>query len=256
MAGTDLFNLDGQVALVTGASRGLGLAMATAMAEAGATVVLNGRDPTTLEAAAARLRDAGHQADTAPFDVGDEAAARAGVDAAIERHGRLDILICNAGVQHRKPFLEWETSDFRRVVEINLTSCFVLAQQAARHMVPRGSGRIIMTASIMSQLARPTVHAYVAAKSGLWGLTRSLAAELGPLGLTANAIAPGFYGTEMNTALVNNPEFTAWVESRVPLGRWGEPEEIGGAAVFLAAEAGAYVNGHMLLVDGGLTAVL
>jgi gluconate 5-dehydrogenase len=249
---SDLFSLKDHVALVTGGSRGLGLAMAAAMAEAGALVVLNGRDPKTLDAAAGNLRARGLKADTAPFDVADFETASRAVASIAEKHGRLDAAVLNAGIQHRVPLLDWKTEDFRRVIDTNLTACFVLAREAARAMIPRGTGRIIMTGSIMGIVARPTIHGYTAAKAGLAGLCKTLAVELGPKGITCNVICPGFFDTEMNTALTQNPEFTQWVASRVPLGRWARPEEIGGAAVFLASRAGSFVNGHMLVVDGGM----
>lgn len=248
----DLFSLAGKVILITGASRGLGWAMAQAMSAAGGHVVLNGRDPKTLETRAARLRKTGSEVSIAAFDVTDEAAgARAIADIAAE-HGSLDVLVANAGIQHREALEDFTTEDFKQVVDTNLTACFTLARAAAAQMRRRGAGRIIMTASIMGQVARPTISAYTAAKGGVMALVKALAVELGPEGITCNAIAPGFIATEMTMALLENEEFNAWVESRTPLGRWGRPEEIAGAAVFLASPAGAYVNGHVLNVDGGM----
>jgi gluconate 5-dehydrogenase len=253
---SDLFSLEGQVALVTGSSRGLGFAMAEALAAHGATVALNGRDPDSLTPRVETLLERGHRAETAPFDVTDGSAVAAAIAALAERHGRLDILVNNAGIQHRVPLTEWADADWERVLGTNLSACFRTAREAARVMLAQGHGRIINTGSIVAILARPTVHAYVAAKAGLHGLTRSMAAEIGRHGVTVNAIAPGYFATEMNTALLADKEFTAWVEQRTPLGRWAQPEEIGGAVVFLASKAGAYVNGHVLAVDGGLSVTL
>jgi gluconate 5-dehydrogenase len=250
---SSLFSLRDQIVLVTGASRGLGLAMATAMAEAGATVVLNGREQVTLDAAATELRERGLRVETAAFDVADFAAAEREVAAIAARHGRLDAVVLNAGINHRKPLLEWETADFQRVLDVDLTSCFVLAREAARAMLPRGAGRIIFTASIIGIVGRPTVHAYAAAKGGLTAMTKTLAVELAPKGITVNSICPGFFETEMNVPLTQNAEFNAFVKARCPLGRWAKPEEIGGAAVYLASPAGSFVTGTMLVVDGGLT---
>jgi gluconate 5-dehydrogenase len=250
------FSLQGKVALVTGASRGLGRAMADLLAQAGALVVLNGRDPGTLKDVAARIKGSGGAAEAMAFDVADEAAQTAAINAIVKQHGRLDIVIANAGIQHRKPITEFETADFQRVIDTNLTAVWTLAREAARHMIPAGRGRIIITGSISAYLARPTISAYVASKGAVHAMTRALAVELAPNGITVNGIAPGFVGTEMNTPLVQNPEFSAWVQKSTPMGRWGEPKEIAAAALFLASDEASFVTGHIVTVDGGMTAAM
>ena len=252
----ELFDLAGRTALVTGSSRGLGRAIAEGLAEAGADIVLNGVDHARLAAAAAPLRDAGHRVFEAPFDVTDEAAvvrAFAMLDAA---GVTVDILVNNAGIQFRRPMLELDTADFRRVVDTNLTAAFVCGREAARRMVPRKRGKVVNIGSLTSELARATIAPYTVAKGGIKMLTRAMAAEWGEHNIQANAIGPGYMLTDMNEALVSNPQFDAWVKGRTPQRRWGRPEELVGAAVFLSSAASDYVNGQIIYVDGGMSVVL
>lgn len=251
-----MFRLDGKVALITGSTRGLGFAMAEAMIAAGAHVVVNGRTDDAVMATVAELNLDGRAASGLAFDVADIDSATAAVDTIVERHGAIDILVNNAGINHRAPIAEFGDDDWRRVLGVNLDGPFALARTAAGHMTAAGRGRIIMTASIMGTVARPTIPAYVTSKAGLNGLTKALAVELGPQGITVNGIGPGYVATEMNTALVEDSEFNAMVCSRTPVGRWGRPEEIAAAAVFLASDEASYITGQTLLVDGGMTTAL
>jgi len=253
---SDLFSLEGRVALVTGASRGLGWAIAEALAEHGAHVVLTSRDQAALNDRAAELEKRGQNAQALAFDAADRAAGAAAVAAVHGEHGRLDILVNNAGINHREPLADLDDEDWDRVIEINLTSVMRLSRDAGRHMAARGHGRIINTASIMSLVARPGIAPYIASKGGLAALTRALAVEFGPRGVNSNAIAPGYIVTDMNTALQADPEFDSFVRGRTPLGRWGEAKEIGAVALFLASDASSFVNGHLLVADGGLTVAL
>jgi gluconate 5-dehydrogenase len=256
MAGQKLFDLAGRTALITGSSRGLGRAMAEGLAEAGAAVVLNGSDAGRLSEAAAALRAAGHTAHEARFDVADETAILAAF-AALDAQGiAVDILVNNAGIQFRRPMVELETADWRRVIETNLTSAFVIGREAAKRMIPRGRGKIVNIGSLMSEAGRATVAPYTAAKGGIKMLTRAMTAEWAAHGIQANAIGPGYMLTEMNQALVDNPNFNAWVIGRTPSRRWGRPDELIGTAVFLASAASDYVNGQIIYVDGGMLAVL
>lgn len=247
-----LFSLQDKVALISGSSRGIGWAVAQEMAAAGAHVVINGRDQGLLAERVAGLQASGHSASSASFDVGDETAATEAVGKTVAEYGRLDILVANAGITIRTALADFSTEDFHRVVDTNLTACFVLAREASRPMRERKSGRIIVVSSIMGQVARPNNTAYIASKGGATSLCKALAAELGEYGITCNAICPGFTRTDLTQPLQDDPAFTEWVASRAPLGRWAEPREIAGAAVFLASDAAAYITGHALNVDGGV----
>jgi gluconate 5-dehydrogenase len=252
--GSGLFDLGGRTALVTGGGQGLGFEIAAALAEAGAQVILNGRDAQRLDAAAARIAGGGGKASALAFDIADAAAGAAAFRQIRDRFGALDILVSNVGIRHRLPLREITPEDFRRVLDINLTAAFQLAREAVAMMVPRGRGRIIFVTSIAGPLGRAYDAAYIAAKGGLAAFARALAVEFGPEGITTNAIAPGYFATETNAAMVADPMVEEFVKRRIPLRRWGTPREIAGAAVFLASDAASYVNGHVLTVDGGLSA--
>jgi gluconate 5-dehydrogenase len=252
----DLFNLSGQTALITGSARGIGFALAQGLAQAGARVILNGRDPAALDRAAAGLTNAAFSARALSFDVTDPTATRRAIDGWEQDHGPINILIANAGVQHRGPLQDFDPADFNRLIQTNLMGVFHPAQACARHMIARGQGKIIATASVMSALARPTVAPYTATKGAVAALVKGMAADWGPLGLHCNAIAPGYFATDMNRALTDDPAFTAWITRRTPAGRWGRVEELQGAAIFLASAASSFVNGQTLYVDGGMTATL
>ena len=251
-----MFDLSGKVALVTGASRGLGWAMAESLAKAGAHVALNARDEAALAARVAELAAQGLSGEACAFDVTDsEKAAQCVADLA-QRHGRFDILVANAGINHRQPITEFALADFQRVLDTNLVAVWVLCKAAAQQMVPRKQGRLILTGSISAMNARPTISAYVASKGAIHSLTKQLAVELARDGITANCIAPGFFATEMNTALIDNPAFNDWVCQRTPAGRWGRLSEIGPAAVFLASDEASYVSGLVMTVDGAFSAAM
>ena len=249
------FDLTGRVALVTGSSKGIGFALSKGLAEAGAKLVMNGRNIADLEAAADRLRATWAQVDTLCFDVTDPAAAREAINE-YERIGQIDILINNAGMQHRGPLEDFETDAFDHLMRTNVNSAFYVGQAVAKHMIPRGQGKIINIASVQTALARPGIAPYTASKGAIANLTKGMATDWARLGLNCNAIAPGYFDTPLNAALVADPNFSAWLEKRTPQGRWGNVEELQGAAVFLASDAASFVNGHTLYVDGGITASL
>lgn len=251
-----LFDLSGKRALITGSGQGIGLSLAQGLASAGARVVLNGRSAARLTDAAARLRSEGHEADLLPFDVTDHAAARAAVDGYEAASGPIDILVNNAGIQRRAPLEDFDPADFEALMQTNIASVFHVGQACARHMIARGTGRIINIASIQTALARPTIAPYTMTKGAVANLTKGMATDWGPKGLRVNALAPGYFDTPMNAALVADAEFSAWIARRTPAGRWGQLPELQGACIFLASPAASYVNGQVLFVDGGMSACL
>ncbi len=253
---TTLFSLAGRTALVTGSSRGLGRAMAEGLARAGAKVIVNGTHAARVDEAVAAMREQGLAAEGATFDITDEAAITAAFARFDAAGVAIDILINNAGIQLRKPMVELTTAEWRKVIDTNLTSAFVVGREAARRMIPRGHGKVINIGSLTSELARATVAPYTVSKGGIKMLTQAMAAEWAGNGIQANAIGPGYMITDMNQALIDNPTFDAWVKGRTPAKRWGNPDELIGTAIFLASHASDYVNGQIIYVDGGIMAVL
>jgi gluconate 5-dehydrogenase len=248
-----LFDISGRRALVTGSSRGIGLALARGLAEAGCTVVLNGRDADRLTEAAAELPGEVH---TAVFDVTDGPAVAAGIADVEQRVGPLDILVNNAGMQLRAPLLEFTEADWHRVLDTNLTSAFLVGREAARYMTARGHGKIVNICSLQSEVARPGIAPYAATKGALKMLTKGMCADWGPHGVQVNGLGPGYIETELTQALVRDEEFSAWVRRRTPAGRWGRTEDLVGGVLFLASPAADFVSGQVLYVDGGMTSVL
>lgn len=248
-----LFDLNGRRALVTGSSQGIGLALAKGLSDAGAQIVLNGRDPSKLAEAASQFAKP-HQ--ILNFDVTDHGAARSAIDGFEAEHGAIDILVNNAGMQHRGPLEEFPEDAFERLLKTNISSVFNVGQAAARHMIKRGRGKIINIASVQTALARPSIAPYTATKGAVGNLTKGMATDWAKYGLQCNAIAPGYFDTPLNAALVADPEFSAWLQKRTPAGRWGKVEELVGACIFLSSDASTFVNGHILYVDGGITVSL
>lgn len=246
------FDLTGRRALVTGSSQGIGLALAKGLSAAGAKVVLNGRDLEKLKTAAAQIEGA----ETLAFDATDHNAVRTAVDG-FEADGKaIDILVNNAGMQHRAPLEDFPADAFERLLQTNIASVFHVGQAVARHMIARRKGKIINIASVQTALARPSIAPYTATKGAVGNLTKGMATDWAKYGLNCNAIAPGYFDTPLNAALVNDPEFSAWLQKRTPAGRWGQIEELQGACIFLASDASCFVNGHVLFVDGGISASL
>lgn len=251
-----LFDLSGRRALVTGSSMGIGFALARGLAQAGASIVLNARNAERLAEAAEMLRAEGTTVEELVFDATDAEGVRAAIDGFEAEKGAIDILVNNAGMQHRTPLEDFPVEAFDRLMRTNVNSAFYVGQAVARHMIKRGAGRIINIASVQTALARPGIAPYVASKGAIGNLTKGMATDWAKHGLNCNAIAPGYFDTPLNAALVADAEFSAWLEKRTPAGRWGKVEELVGACVFLSAPASSFVNGHTLFVDGGITASL
>jgi gluconate 5-dehydrogenase len=251
-----LFDLSGRTALITGSSRGIGFVLARGLAHAGARVVLNARDPERLRDAAAALRGEGIDVRSFAFDVTDEAAVEAAVAAIEGEVAPIDILVNNAGIQLRMPLHEFSTHDWHRLLETNVTSAFLVGRAVGTRMLERRRGKIINVCSLQSELARPNIAPYAATKGALKMLTQGMCADWAPYGITVNGLGPGYFATELTQPLREDAQFDAWIRQRTPAGRWGEPEELVGAAVFLAAPASNFVNGQIIYVDGGIMAVI
>ncbi len=254
--GDSLFDLTGMRALITGSSQGIGLALAEGLARHGAAIVLNGRNAAKIAEAADALAAKGYKASSTVFDVTGATAVAAGVAEIEANLGPIDILVNNAGMQFRAPLEEFPAEKWDELLRTNISSVFHVGQAVARYMIPRRRGKIINIASVQSELARPNIAAYTATKGAVRNLTRGMCADWAKYGLQINAIAPGYFKTPLNQALVDDPEFSAWLAKRTPAGRWGNVDELVGAAVFLAGPASSFVNGHTLYVDGGITTAL
>ena len=251
-----LFDLTGKRALITGSGQGIGLALAIGLGRAGATVVLNGRHADKIEHAAEDLLAHGIAVELAPFDVTDHKAAAAGVALIEAKHGAIDVLVNNAGIQRRAPLEDFPVETWRELMRTNLDSVFFVSQAVARHMIARKRGKIINVCSVQSELGRPSIAPYTASKGAVKMLTKGMCADWAPHGLQVNGIGPGYFATELTKPLVEDCQFTEWLCKRTPAGRWGKVEELTGAAIFLASAASDFVNGQILYVDGGMTSVV
>tara|TARA_E500000081_G_scaffold152252_1_gene184095 strand:+ start:2013 stop:2780 length:768 start_codon:yes stop_codon:yes gene_type:complete len=251
-----LFNLNGKRALITGSSQGIGFALAKGLAAEGVEIVLNGRNAEKLAGTARALEANGLKTHQLAFDATDHTAVRGAIDGFESASGAIDILVNNAGMQHRTALQDFPPEAFEQLLQTNIASVFHVGQAVARHMIGRKRGKIINIASVQSALARPGIAPYTATKGAVTNLTKGMATDWAKHGLQCNAIAPGYFDTPLNAALVADPEFSAWLTNRTPAGRWGQVEELVGACIFLASDASSFVNGHTLYVDGGITASL
>jgi gluconate 5-dehydrogenase len=254
--GLDQFSLQGKRALITGSSQGIGLALARALGSAGASLILNGRDAGRLQQAAAQLESENLSVEVSSFDVTDRDQTATHIEAIESDLGAIDILVNNAGMQHRRELENFEFGDWDRLMDLNLNSIFNVSRPIARSMIARGGGKIINICSIQARLARPGIAPYTASKHAVLGLTSGMCADWAQYNIQANGIAPGYFDTELTSALVADPEFSAWVGKRTPAGRWGQVKELGGAAIFLASTASNFVNGQVMFVDGGMSSTV
>jgi len=251
-----LFSLAGKRALVTGSSRGIGFALAGALAGAGADILINGRDTEALGRAAESLATSGVRVRALAFDVTSADSVAEAIDYCERDVGPIDILVNNAGMQFRAPLEHFPADKFEQILHTNVTSVFTVGQAVARHMIRRGGGKIINICSLMSHVSRPAIAPYATSKAAVANLTRGMATDWARHGLNVNGIAPGYFQTELNAALVGDRDFSSWIERRTPMGRWGDVTELGGAAIFLASDAASFINGHILYVDGGFSATV
>jgi gluconate 5-dehydrogenase len=256
MADLSLFDLTGRTALITGSSQGIGYALASGLAKAGARIILNGRDVSKLQSAADSLTAQGAAVDQLAFDATDHEAARSKINGYERDNGPIQICVNNAGMQHRAPLEDFPADAFAKLLQTNIASVFNVGQAVARHMIGRKEGKIINIASVQTSLARPSIAPYTATKGAVGNLTKGMATDWAKHGLQCNAIAPGYFDTPLNAALVADKDFSAWLERRTPAGRWGEVDELQGACIFLASKASSFVNGQTIYVDGGITASL
>ena len=252
----DLFSLKNKTALITGSSEGIGFALANGLAEAGAHIVINGRDQEKLSSAARKLKEKHNLVDQLSFDVTNYQQVKEKIDDYHKNNGQIDILVNNAGMQHRGPLEDFPPEMFEKLMQTNVSSIFNVGQAVARHMIEKGNGKIINIASVQTMLARPGIAPYTTTKGAVANITKGMATDWAGKGLQINAIAPGYFETKLTAALVADPEFSAWLEKRTPAGRWGKVEELVGVCIFLSSAASSFVNGQTIFVDGGITASL
>ncbi len=251
-----IFDLTGQTALITGSSMGIGFTLARSLGEAGAKIIINARDQDKLDEAHKTLENLGLDVHALRFDVTDPDQVKKAVDAYESERGPITILVNNAGMQFREPLEDYPIEMFDQLMRTNVNSVFYVSQSVAKHMIPRGQGKIVNIASVQTALARPGIAPYTTSKGAVANLTKGMATDWAKYGLNCNAIAPGYFDTPLNAALVADPEFCAWIEKRTPAGRWGQINELAGACIFLSSQASSFVNGQTLFVDGGMTACL